>query len=76
MPLIQVNGESRTVGEGETLEALVESMGFANKPVVCEVNLTIVSRSDWNRIVLAGGDRVEIIGFVGGGSFQKFSRTD
>jgi len=76
VPLIEVNGESRTVGEGETLEALVANMGFSGKPVVCEVNLTIVSRSDWNRTVLSGGDRVEIIGFVGGGAFEKFSRMD
>jgi thiamine biosynthesis protein ThiS len=43
-------------------------MGLSGKPVVCEVNLTIVPRMDWDRMVLYEGDRIEIIGFVGGGS--------
>ena len=64
---IVVNGERRTVGEGMTLEGLVREMGFLEKPVVCEVTLSIVSRKDWAGAVLSPGDIVEVIGFVGGG---------
>ena len=64
---ILVNGESRTVGEGLTLQELVREMGFLEKPVVCEVNLAIISRKDWAGTVLSPGDTVEVIGFVGGG---------
>ena len=64
---IVVNGERRTVGEGMTLEGLVREMGFLEKPVVCEVNLSIVSRKDWAGTLLSPGDTVEVIGFVGGG---------
>ena len=64
---ILLNGESRTVGEGLTLQELVREMGFLEKPVVCEVNLAIISRKDWAGTVLSPGDTVEVIGFVGGG---------
>ena len=63
---IVVNGERRTV-EGLTLEGLVREMGFLEKPVVCEVNLSIISRKDWAGTLLSPGDTVEVIGFVGGG---------
>jgi thiamine biosynthesis protein ThiS len=64
---IVVNGEARTLEEGTTLQELVREMGFLEKPVVCEVNLSIVSRKDWAETVLAPGDAIEVIGFVGGG---------
>ncbi len=67
MPSITVNGEKRLVEEGATLRALVGEMGFLDRPVVCEVNLAILSKKDWEGTVLREGDAVEIIGFVGGG---------
>ncbi len=67
MPFITVNGERRTIRERTTLRALVGEMGLLEKPVVCEVNLSIQSKKDWESIFLIEGDSVEIIGFVGGG---------
>ena len=67
MPTISVNGEKRQVEEETTLRTLVEEMGFLDRPVVCEVNLSIVSRKDWAGTLLSPGDTVEVIGFVGGG---------
>ena len=64
---IVVNGEARILEEGTTLQELVREMGFLEKPVVCEVNLSIISRKDWSGTVLSPGDAVEVIGFVGGG---------
>ena len=64
---IVVNGEARNVREKTTLQELVGEMGFLEKPVVCEVNLSIISRKDWEATILSAGDAVEVIGFVGGG---------
>ena len=64
---IVVNGEARNVREKTTLQELVGEMGFLEKPVVCEVNLSIISRKDWEGTILSAGDAVEVIGFVGGG---------
>ncbi|MGC8500687.1 MAG: sulfur carrier protein ThiS [Leptospirillia bacterium] len=64
---VTVNGERRSLQEGTTLNLLVGELGLEEKPVVCEVNISIVSRKDWGTTVLSPGDVVEIIGFVGGG---------
>ena len=77
MPSITVNGEKRPVEEGATLQSLVGEMGFLGRPVVCEVNMTILSKKDWDKTLLREGDAVEIIGFVGGGSLPGgFSMGD
>jgi sulfur carrier protein len=67
---VTINGESQRVDEGETLGTLLLRMGLSEKPVVCEVDLTIVSRDDWSRTVLCEGAQIEIIGFVGGGALD------
>ncbi|MCL4485033.1 MAG: sulfur carrier protein ThiS [Nitrospirae bacterium] len=77
MPSITVNGERKPIEEGTTLQALVGEMGFLDRAVVCEVNMTILSKKDWEKVLLREGDAVEIIGFVGGGSLLPvFSKGD
>jgi thiamine biosynthesis protein ThiS len=64
---IVLNGESREVREGLTLEGLLGELGLAEPMVATEVNLQIVTRAERARRALAPGDRVEIVSFVGGG---------
>lgn len=66
MPLIQVNGEHRTV-TAETLSALIGELGLDIRKVAVEHNLEIVPRSQHDATRLADGDRVELVQFVGGG---------
>lgn len=63
---IQVNGEHREV-EAATVLALVEELGLDIRKVAVERNLEIVPRSLHATTVLAEGDRVELVQFVGGG---------
>lgn len=63
---IQVNGEHREV-EAATILALVEELGLDVRKVAVERNLEIVPRSLHATTVLAEGDRVELVQFVGGG---------
>ena len=63
---IQVNGEERSVAAG-TILALVEELGLDVRKVAVERNLEIVPRSLHATTVLAEGDRVELVQFVGGG---------
>ena len=63
---IQVNGEHREV-EAATILALVEELGLDVRKVAVERNLVIVPRSLHATTVLAEGDRVELVQFVGGG---------
>jgi thiamine biosynthesis protein ThiS len=63
-----VNGEERTVAAGSTLGDLLRELAVNVNAVVIEHNRAIVrDRSRLDSMVLATGDSVEIVHFVGGG---------
>jgi sulfur carrier protein len=62
-----VNGESRCVPTGCTVEELVCSLGFDRRRIAVAVNRDVVPRAAFAAHALAGGDRVEILEAVGGG---------
>lgn len=64
---ITVNGEARAVTEGQSVTALLADLGIQAERVAVEVNLTIVERRAFTDTALRDGDRVEVIGFIGGG---------
>ena len=64
---IRLNGDAKEVGEGTTLQGLVEQLALAPERLAVELNREVVRRADWRAVVLSEGDRVEIVHFVGGG---------
>lgn len=69
--LIIVNGESREVPDGINIAALIEFLSLAPERLAVERNRELVRRSEWTNEVLAEGDAVEIIHFVGGGEHAR-----
>ena len=65
---ILLNGESRKLGAGTTVEALVRELGLVPERLAVEYNLHILKKKHWGTTALANGDRVEIVHFVGGGA--------
>ncbi|MCF6217863.1 MAG: sulfur carrier protein ThiS [Gammaproteobacteria bacterium] len=64
---IFVNGESRTVKEGFTAAQLVEELGLTGQRVAMEVNLDIVTRSQYPQHTFSEGDKIEVVHAIGGG---------
>ena len=64
---LTVNGELRSFGLLANVTDLVRALGLDTKKVAVERNLEIVPRSAYGRTVLADGDRIEIVHFIGGG---------
>jgi thiamine biosynthesis protein ThiS len=64
---ITLNGEPRRVNAGMSVADLVEELGLPIKKVAVERNLEIVPRSTLADVMLADGDQLEIVHFVGGG---------
>ena len=64
---VTVNGAPRQVPDGLTVRGLVEHLGLTEGPVAVEVNLAIVPRARHADHVVAAGDVIEIVHFVGGG---------
>lgn len=64
---IQLNGARRELSEKETVFGLVSSLDLAGRRVAVEVNGAVVPKSEYERHRLREGDRVELIGAIGGG---------
>lgn len=65
---IYVNGEARTWRSGATVAELLQDLDIRTERVAVELNLEILDRALFDQRSLNNGDRVEILGFIGGGS--------
>ena len=65
---IRVNGSPRVLDRPDaTLADLVRSLALEGKRIAVERNGEIVPRSRYAQTILSDGDRLEIVGAVGGG---------
>ncbi|WP_310497706.1 sulfur carrier protein ThiS [Sandarakinorhabdus sp.] len=64
---VTLNGDSRALAPATTISALLAALELDAAMVAVERNLAIVPRSTFADTVLADGDRLEIVHFVGGG---------
>lgn len=65
---IVVNGKSREVPNGLTLNALLAHLEIKPERVAIERNRAIVRKPEWATTEVLTGDQLEIVWFVGGGS--------
>lgn len=64
---IFLNGESRDVAAGTSVEALVLTLAGDPRGIAIERNLEIVPKAEHRDTLLKEGDRLEVVQFVGGG---------
>ncbi|MBI4352372.1 MAG: type I DNA topoisomerase [Candidatus Omnitrophica bacterium] len=69
--VLKVNGEEKRFDEGLTIEELLRRLSIPKEKVAVELNLDVIPKKDFSRRRLKGGDEVEIVHFVGGGSEKK-----
>jgi len=68
MPTLTLNGVATDVAaDATTLAELVIALGLSGKRIAIEKNGEIVPRSRYASTPIARGDRLEIVGAVGGG---------
>ena len=65
---VVINGQGRAIADGTTIAALIEELGLGDRRVAVERNREVVPRAQHTSTILAAGDRVELVTFVGGGS--------
>ena len=65
--ILEINGESREVPAVVNVRELLQRLEITEERVALEINHKIIRRVDWDSTPVAGGDRVEIVQFVGGG---------
>ena len=67
MEALVINGTQTDLGDAKTIADIVMRMKLADKKIAVEKNGEIVPRSRYADTPLAAGDRLEIVGAVGGG---------
>lgn len=66
--ILQINGNPREFQDDTlTVAGLVQRLGLMGKRLAIERNGEIVPRGSYENITLASGDKLEIVGAVGGG---------
>ncbi len=64
---LTINGEERDFTSITTLSELVAQLGMKPDRVAIELNHELIRRDRWAETKLSGGDKLEIVHFVGGG---------
>jgi thiamine biosynthesis protein ThiS len=64
---ITLNGERFELNSPMTVAALLAQLDIDPRRVAVEHNLNIIKRQTYPEILIAEGDTVEIVNFVGGG---------
>ncbi len=65
---ILINGNIKQFnGENMTISALVVTLNLVGKRLAIEKNGEIVPRNQFDAVLLSDGDKLEIVGAVGGG---------
>jgi thiamine biosynthesis protein ThiS len=62
-----VNGIPKEISSGTTIAALLALLGIDRTRVAVERNHDVVPKRTYDDVVLASGDRLEVVTFVGGG---------
>ena len=64
---IIANGQPRAVQAGSTLADLLREVAVTPTRVVVQLDGMIIARSEFERVVLCEGNKLEIVTLVGGG---------
>lgn len=65
--MVTVNGQAYETREGETVQELLEELGYRVGVVAVEYNGEVLRREAYGAACLKAGDRLEVVCFVGGG---------
>ena len=67
---VKLNGREAVLEDGSTVRAVVEAQtpNAQRTGIAVAVNGEVVARSRWDDTKLTNGDRVEVLGAIGGGA--------
>jgi thiazole synthase len=65
---VTINGETRRFDAAMTVAQVLTAVGLDARKVAVERNLEIVPRSGYGDVLVADGDQLEIVHFIGGGA--------
>ena len=66
---VTLNGKAHSINDGATVADMLRGLKMEPVRVAVEINEDIVSRKIFAETPIREGDRIEIVTFVGGGSW-------
>jgi thiamine biosynthesis protein ThiS len=66
-----VNGTETQMDHEATVATIVRRYGRGERGIAVALNGEVVARSQWNEITLNEGDRLEVLGAIGGGQRES-----
>ncbi len=67
MVAIELNGAPREVGDGDSVQDLIDALSLTGQALAVAVNREVVPRARWPERRFAGGEKVDIVRAIGGG---------
>jgi len=64
---VTINGERKRIKEGATIADILRELKVEEKVMAAAVNMNIVKKEEWERFRPKEGDKIEFLGFTGGG---------
>lgn len=64
---VTLNGDVIETADGSSVDMLLKQLGISRERVAVELNSEIVPKADYEKQLLSGDDKIEIVHFVGGG---------
>lgn len=64
---ITLNGKPREVGDGITVQQLLEQLALQPARVAVQVNMDIIKRERYGEVTVEPGDVIEVLTFMAGG---------
>ena len=64
---ITLNGQKLSITENLSVASLVDQRELNPKQIAIEINCQIVPREEYDQVLLADGDSVELVTLAGGG---------
>ena len=67
MLLVTINGERKEIVPNSTIKDILRQIGIEEKVMAVAVNMQIVKKEQWDSFRPKEGDKIEFLGFTGGG---------
>ncbi|WP_201337118.1 sulfur carrier protein ThiS [Nitratiruptor sp. YY08-13] len=65
--LVTINGERKEIPNNSTIEDILKQLKIEEKVMAVAVNMEIVKKEEWSSFKPKEGDKIEFLGFTGGG---------
>jgi len=73
---LTINGDSRSFDSVMSVQQLLVKLDLNPKKIAVERNRAIVPKSTYGQVILADGDRLEVVHFIGGGDAEESAAGD